>query len=242
MSSIPNTLIIGVFLHGELHLTDNGDIDNDIVPVGMRVTVINSVAPGVPNISTLEDYEHIATQISKTVKERKNYDTLTKSQINSVAENLRDTIVKENKDQANDIINEHQHLYSKHKVNPILQKFAHQYGNSFKIKTYEENDKLPNKLFIKFSEGEVINPDNIPENYFNNIVLYNLEELDLFKMLESVGLDINKITLGEMLEFLVNLGVQNLIMVDLSCSVFKGKSEFLTERNIRLTRRKMLFN
>jgi hypothetical protein len=159
-----------------------------------------------------------------------------------IAENLRDTIVKENKAQANDIINEHQHLYSKHKINPILQKFAHQYGNSFKIKTYEANDKIPNKLFIKFSEGEVINPDNIPENYFNNIVLYNLEELDLFKMLESAGLDIDQITLGEMLEFLVNLGVQNLIMVDLSCSVFKGKSEFLTERNIRLKRRKMLFN
>jgi hypothetical protein len=237
MSSIPNTLIIGVFLHGELHLTDNGDIDNDIVPDGMRVTVINSVAPGVPNISTLEDYEHIATQISKTVKRRKNYDELTNSQINMIAENLRDTIVKENKAQANDIINEHQHL-----INPILQKFAHQYGNSFKIKTYEANDKIPNKLFIKFSEGEVINPDNIPENYFNNIVLYNLEELDLFKMLESAGLDIDQITLGEMLEFLVNLGVQNLIMVDLSCSVFKGKSEFLTERNIRLKRRKMLFN
>lgn len=45
-----------------------------------------------------------------------------------------------------------------------------------------------------------------------------------------------------MLEFLVNLGVQNFIMVELSCSEFKGKSEFLTEKNIRLKRIKMLFN
>ena len=242
MSSIPNTLIIGVFLHGELHLTDNGDLDNETVPDGMNVTIINAVAPGVPNISTLEDYENIASQISKTVKERKNYGILTNSQINIIAENLRDMLVKENKVQSNDILKEHQHLYSKNKVRPVLQKFVHQYGNSFKIKTYEANDKIPNKLFIKFNEGEVINPDNIPENYFNNIVLYNLEELDLFKMLESAGLYIDQITLGEMLEFLVNLGFQNLIMVDLSCSVFKGKSEFLTERNIRLKRRKMLFN
>jgi hypothetical protein len=242
MSTIPKTLIIGVFLHGELHITDNGDLDNENVPDGMRVTIINAVAPGVPNISTLEDYENMARQISKTVKERKNYDTLTKCQINMIAENLKDMLVKENKVQSNDILNEHQKLYSKNKVSPTLRKFVHQYGNSFKIKTYEANDKIPNKLFIKFNEGEVINPDNIPENYFNNIVLYNLEELDLFNMLESVGLDINQITLGEMLEFLVNLGVQNLIMVDLSCSEFKGKSEFLTERNIRLKRRKMLFN
>ena len=109
---------------------------------------------------------------------------------------------------------------------------------------------IPKTLIIwVFLHGELhltdngdLDNDNIPENYFNNIVLYNLEELELFKMLESAGLDIDQITLGEMLEFLVNLGVQNLIMVDLSCSVFKGKSEFLTERNIRLKRIKMLFN
>jgi hypothetical protein len=242
MSSIPKTLIIGVFLHGELHLTDDGDIDNDIVPDRMRVTVINSVAPGVPNISTLEEYEHMATQISKTVKEGKNYDKLTNSQINRIAENLRDMLVKKNKDQSNNIIKEHQHLYSKNNVTSVLQKFVHQYGNSFKIKTYEANDKIPNKLFIKFNEGEVINPDNIEEKYFNNIVLYNLEELDLFKMLKSAHLDIDQITLGEMLEFLANLGVQNLIIVDKSCSTIKGNPEFLTERNIRLIRRQMLFN
>ena len=194
MSSIPKTLIIGVFLHGELHITDNGELDNENVPHGMSVTIINAVAPGVPNISTLEDYENMARQISKTVKERKNYDTLTKCQINRIAENLTDMLVKENKVQSNDILKEHQKLYSKNKVSPTLRKFVHQYGNSFKIKIYESNDKIPNKLFIKFNEGEVINPDNIPENYFNNIVLYNLEELDLFKMLESVGLDINQIT------------------------------------------------
>ncbi len=240
--SIPKTLIIGAFLHGELYLTDNGELNMDTVPDGMRVTLINAVAPGVPNISTLEDYENMAAQISNIVKRRKNYDELTKSQINSIAENLRDTIVKENKAQANDIINEHQHLYSKNKVRPALQKFVHQYGNSFKINTYEAQDKIPNKLFIKFNEDEVINPDNIEENYFNNIVLYNLEELDLFKMLKLGGLDIDQITLGQMLEFLVGLGVQNLIIIDLSCSIIKGNPEFLTERNIRLTRRKLLFN
>jgi len=59
-------------------------------------------------------------------------------------------------------------------------------------------------------------------------------------MLLSIGSDINQITLGQMLEFFVNLGVKNLIMVDMSCSTFRGKSEFLTERNIRQLRRQIL--
>ena len=241
MTSIPKTLVIGVFLHGELHIKYNGEINNDIVPDGIRVTVINAVAPGVPNISTLQDYENIATKISKNIKRRKNYDKLTKSQIRCLSGSLRDMLVSENQNQAIDIIKEHQYLYSKNNVNPTFQKFAYQYGNAFKMKTYEANENIPNKLFIRFSEGEVINPDNIKENYFNNIVLYNLEELDLFSMLLSSGLDINQITLGQILEFFVNLGVENLIMVDMSCSTFKANPEFLTERNIRQTRRKMIF-
>ena len=244
MSSIqiPKTLIIGVFLHGELHLHDNGEINNDVVPAGMRVTVINAVAPGVPNISTLRDYEKMATKISRVVKRKKNYDKLTKCQINELSETLKDTLIKQNKTQSDDIIKEHQKRYLKNTVRPELQKFAHQYGNSFKIKTYGANDKIQNKLFTKFAEGEVINPNSVPEKYFNKIVLYNLGELDLFKMLASVGLDIDQITLGQILEFLFNLGVQNLIMADLSCSTIKGNPEFLTERTIRLKRRQMLFN
>lgn len=242
MSVIPETLVIGVFLHGELHMKDNGELNYDIVPDGMRVTVINAVAPGVQNISTLQDYEIMAEKISVKVKTRKNYDKLTKSQIKNLSESLRDMLVITNKNQATDIIKEHQYLYSRQKVNLTFQKFAHQYGNAFKIKTYNTNDFIPNKLFIKFSEGEVINPDNIQENYFNNIVLYNLEESDLFRMLLSTGLDINQITLGQMLEFFVNLGVKNLIIVDMSCSAFKGNSQYLTERNIRQLRKQILAN
>ena len=49
-----------------------------------------------------------------------------------------------------------------------------------------------------------------------------------------------KITLGQILEFFVNLGVKNLIIIDMSCSAFKGNSQYLTERNIRQLRRKIL--
>lgn len=240
--SMPKTMIVGVFLHGTLHIKNNGEVNTINVPDGMHVTVINAVAPGVPNISTLQEYENIATKISTFVKTKKRkYNKLTKPQIETLSVHVKNMLVSENKNQATDIIKEHQYLYSKKDVNPNFQKYTYQYGNAFQIKAYNTNDTIPNKLFIRFSEKELVNPDNIKETYFNNIVLYNYDELYLFNMLLSVGLDINQITLEQMLEFFIVLGVENVIMIDMSCSVFNSTPEFLTERNIRQTRRQMLF-
>ena len=46
MLSIPKTIIIGIYLHGELHLKKNGSLRKDIVPNNMNVRIINGVAPG----------------------------------------------------------------------------------------------------------------------------------------------------------------------------------------------------
>ena len=61
-------------------------------------------------------------------------------------------------------------------------------------------------------------------------------------MLQSVGMDIEQITTSQLIEFLSSLGVENLIIVDFSCYVFKGETIHLTERNIRHTRRKIMSN
>jgi hypothetical protein len=150
-------------------------------------------------------------------------------------------LVKTNKEQSKDIIKEHQRLYSKNKVSKTFQQFAHQYDHSFRITTYDSGHKMPDKLYSKFGEGEALNPDNIEEKYFNTVVLYNLEgESDIFEILQSVGMDIDQITTSQLIEFLSSLGVENLIIVDFSCYVFKGESKHLTERNIRHTRRKIM--
>ena len=212
--NIPKTLVIGIYLHGVLPLNENGEIQTEKVPDGLCVTTINSVAPGISNISTIEDMENIATKLSISIKTRKNYDKLTNLQIKNLSENLRTLLVNTNKDQSSDII----------KV------YHRQYSNS-----------IPNKLFNKFSDGELINPKNFPEHYFNKIILYNLDEFNLFEMLESVGLDVEEISMEHLMVFLVRLGVKNLIIIDLSCSVFNGDAKFLSDRHIRQIRRQILF-
>ena len=239
--NIPKTLVIGIYLHGVLPLNENGEIQTEKVPDGLCVTTINSVAPGISNISTIEDMENIATKISISIKTRKNYDKLTNLQIKILSENLRTLLVNSNEDQSSDIIKVYHRQYSKTQVKSSFQKFTYQYDNSFRIKTYDSFDSIPNKLFNKFSDGEPINPKNFPEHYFNKIILYNLDEFNLFEMLESVGLDVEEISMEHLMAFLVRLGVKNLIIIDLSCSVFNGDAKFLSDRHIRQIRRQILF-
>ena len=243
---IPKTMVIGIYLHGELPLNSNGNIKIDVIPNNMKVNIINGVAPGVPNISTLEDYENMARNVYNKIKRIKNWDKLTKSKTDNITKNIQILLKNTNKTQATKIIKEHQCSYSKNQMNNPLnnplnnpfKQFAHHYDNSFRITSYESGDKIPDKLYIKFRKGEVINPNNIEEKYFNRIVLYNLEgEPDIFEMFQSVGLNIDEITLGQLLEFLVNLGTENVIIVDLSCYIFKGEPKYLSERNIRYLRR-----
>ena len=239
--NIPKTLVVGINMHGELHFTESGSVKKDVIPNNFRVTVINAVAPGVPNISTFEKTEELSEKIYNRIKRRKHWNKLTKTQIDDLAENIKDLLVNTNKQQSKDIIREHQRLYSKNKVNKSFQNYVHNYDHSFKITSYDSGDKIPDKLYLKFQEGEVLIPDDVEEKYFNSIILFNLEgEPDIFEILQSVGMDIDQITTSQLIEFLSSLGVENLIMIDLSCSVFKGNSKHLTERNIRYTRRKIM--
>ena len=83
-----------------------------------------------------------------------------------------------------------------------------------------------------------VNPENITEQYFNQIVIYNLKgEPDIFDLLESVGMEIDEITTIQLIEFLQSLGVENLIIIDLSCSTFKSGEFSISDRRIRYMRR-----
>lgn len=232
--TIPKSLIIGIYLHGEYHFEDVSEkINEDVVPNKMHIAIINAVAPGVPNISTLKNYENMASQISNEIKQVKNYNKLT-----NLSTTLRDLLVNINENPSKEIIKNYHHSHSIHQS---FKSFVYHYDNSFNIKTFDANETIPNKLFIKFIKGEIKNPHNIPEKYFNHIVLHNLDgEPDLFDMLKSSGLNINQISLVQILEFLVHLGVENLLIVDLSCAIFVKQPRPLTERHVRQLRRHMI--
>jgi hypothetical protein len=246
--NIPKTLVIGINMHGEIHLQDNGTPKTEYLYENINVKIINAVAPGVPNVSTLENYENLAVNISTKCETIKNWNKLTKNNITEISGSIKNLLVECNQEEAKLIIKEHQNLYSKKQINHNFQKYAHLYGKSFNISEYVPNKKIINKRFVKFTDEEINNfdPDensetNLEYNYFNKIVIYNLEgEPDIFELFESMGLNVTEITLYELIEFLSNAGAENLIIIDLSCSIFRGNPEYLYERNIRHLRRQII--
>jgi hypothetical protein len=238
---IPKTLIIGINMHGEIPLKENGYVMEGIVPEKIQVTVINAVVPGVPNISTLENYEALAETVSKKISSsKKDWDKISSSQIDKLTENIKSLLIKENKSQSKEIMKHHQLLQSRKTVDVNFQRYTHSYDRAFKITTYKENEYIPDKLYYKFRDGEVLNPDNIREQYFNKLVVYNLEgEPDIFELLEIVGMEIEEITTLQLLDFLQSLGVEKIIIVDLSCSVFASKEFSISDRKIRYMRRSL---
>jgi len=238
---IPKTLVIGINMHGELNLDVNKNPIYAIVPENMYISTINSVAPGVPNISTLENYDMFAEHISEKIKTITDWDTI---DIEHLTVEIRELLVELNEEQSRDIIKLAQQNYSKGNMTDKMKAaYAHHYNKSFQIKNYHGGMRIPDKIFLKFTDREIENiaPDGLEDSYyFNKIVLYNLEgEPDLFEFLEMVGHSVDRITISQMCDFLNSLGVVNLIIVDLSCSIFRGETE-LTEREIRYARRQMI--
>lgn len=238
--SISKTIIIGINMHGEIPLDINGTPIQAIVPEGMYISVISATVCGVPNISTLDNYENIAEGVSEQTKMITNWNTMSKREINDISQSIKNILIATNNEESSNIIKDYQSLYKKGKQNTDMARFSHHYDKAFNISTFDSESNIPNKLYLKFQEGEVQDVNNIEPYYFNKIVIYNLDgEPDIFELLQSMGMNIDEISTLDMLTFLRSLGVENLIIVDLSCNVFKGDSAHLTDRNIRQIRRTM---
>jgi hypothetical protein len=241
--NLPKTLIIGVTTHGEIHLDNNCQPLKYAVPENMYINIINASVPGVPNISKLENYEDMSERISQKINTITNWDTFTKSDVNQLSTNLQQLLIEENQEQSADLIKIHQKLYNKGIKDVNMERFSHHYDKAFSISTFEHGDYMPNKLYVKFEPNELDEMDkNIEQYYINKIILYNAEgEPDIFNLFETIGFSLNAINVGDLISFLQPLGVQNLLIIDLSCYVFKSSNDncLISDTQIRYLRRTM---
>lgn len=238
---LPKTLVIGINTHGEIPVDENLDIYRH--QPNINILKIDAVAPGVSNIYTLEHFEKISQQINNYINRTKNWNKLTNKQITKIAHNLTELLLTLNTEEIKNIVEEHQRLYSKHEPNIHFQRFSHSFEHSYKLNQYSHLEKhmIHNKIYSKFEKKDYNNPDNIDLYYFNKIIAYNLTgQPDIFDIIKSLGVNIEQITLFQLIDILINSGVKNIIIIDLSCSTFKSNHSDLSERYIRSTRRIML--
>lgn len=227
---VPTTLYIGINTHGAIDINSDNKIVTFSVPQEINITYISSVAPGVENILTLEVSEKINKNIDNYLKEQTNKQT-NKTQI---VENIVNIARKEENILAKYIKNDY---YNNRKVE--LAHYLYTRDKSFTVKEYTGKMPIYEKRFIEFTEKEISNYeiDIDDANYFNKIIIYNIDCIDLLQQIK-LYFGRSYIYLSELITVLVSMGAKNIIFLDLSCNTFLANNK-LSERSIRHMRRNM---
>ena len=249
---LPKTIILGLNLHGEINVNNRVP---EIKPLDINCLIqLNAVACGVANISSFTNYEMLSKEVDLFIKSHQmdwnsNYK---EDELLSYVENIQRLLIKENDEEQKKIEKEYKKKISEKDCDTKLISYMKQYfdtiDKSYNISAFKEYVPIANKLFYKFSEDELkelmrLKKINKSNDYFNKISVYNsLDEMDIFTLLSSLGYTLDLISLFDLIDFLKGAGVENIIMIDLSCEVFKDEMESLTDRDIRCVRNYMQKN
>jgi hypothetical protein len=244
---VPKTIIIGLNLHGEIPIDTDGN-PNTMTVKNNYIVKLNLVSPGVPNISTFENYSNLSNVTNKIIQKsgidwsKKRNKIKINDLVNDIKEKLKMENLKNFKE-INDYIKIPKNESSG--INEHMKNFLRNYDNSFEVYKFDKGDSISNKLLYKFTTNELkaakINKNTINEEFINKIFIYNIEGTpDIFELLKLLGHETNSITLFDLIEFFENFGVDNIVFIDFSCSVFKHSNhKKVSERQIRQTRREI---
>ena len=246
--SFPKTVVVCCNTHGEIPIqvdsSNNQLMDIDIninkmtkeLPPGIEhFHKISAVLPGVANISTLENSEYLTQKV---------FDEIANCEINEknmwyFVNRIQKRLISAN--QYHHKIIMEQKLSSTDSNAKYLNKFQNYSDQMFnRVHFSQKKATFINKIFYRFKPDDLKNMENTESlesaKYFNKIVIMsgNEEEtLDIFELLEMVGVHTDEISLYEILELLAGLGATNIAYVDLSCGWVRTDAR--TERRIRKT-------
>jgi len=241
------TFIVGINLHGEIPLDSSGNPETKTIEQNYIIK-LNGVSPGVPNISTLENYNNLNNITRKLVKKNpwlkypmksdRLLEGYKEKMVNFVTE-IKNKFIEENTENIKGIEKEYSKKRRFNDVSEHEQNFIHNKDSIFKITSFETGDTIANKLFLKFTPDELeqlgIDEHVIADEGFNKIIIYNLDNTDVFQLL---GEEYQYITLFNLIDLLTGMGAENIIFIDLSCSVFTSDPE-ISKRTIRTVRRRL---
>lgn len=245
---LPRTIILGTNLHGEIPLDEQGQPHT--TPLQIKTLIeLNAVTCGVPNVSTFETYDRLSNVVDEFIEaEPLNWnEEHSRAELVSYTEQIRDLLVEDNAEERKDI--EKQYRKMRRSEPSALEKhfesYVHTTEKAYKISAFKQGDTISNKLFYRFSPAELdqydIDEDDIADAYFDKIFVYNTDDkIDIFELLESIGYDMSEITLFQLIEMLPGIGVENIILIDLACNIFKDSNNtMLSARSTRAKRREM---
>jgi len=245
---LPRTVILGINLHGEIPLNEQGLPYTKNLEI-QNLIQLNSVACGVPNVSTFETYDKLSELVADFVDEEPLHwdENINKEELKEYSTKIQDILTENNKEEKSDI--ERQYKKLKTSDQPDLAKsfgsYVHTSDKAYKITSFVQGDIISDKIFYKFTPEELeqydLDEETVENAYFNKIFVYNTEDkINIFELLQAIGHELSEISLFNLIELLQGMEVENIILIDLSCAVFKNfNKEMIDERHERYLRREM---
>lgn len=241
----PNTIILGMNLHGEIKLNNEEKPEIKQIPPNIKnIIQLNVVAPGVPNISRMENYNKLLNLTEQFVHNNTFSSYPNKEELIDYVKHIQQILISESKAENHQMEKYYKQLLTKNGSQKEIQKFEnyiYSLDKTYMINSYNAGHFISNKLFYKFSEVELRELSEIHTN-FNKIVIYNDEKMDVFELIKFVsGVEINEISLFDLIDFFVGVGgVENIIFIDMSCSIIKNSNNIVVnDRKIRAIRREI---
>jgi hypothetical protein len=226
----PKTVVIAITCHGTIVINNKtNEPETFNIPNKMKIIKLSAVTPGVCNftvdedmdkfIKTILDKEH-KKEMEKGIKKPTTYvKTLANLYQNIEEETLKETV------KASTDSNEN-----------IRKEYIHNLDKRYKIVNYnKKHPKIINKLYTRNNKTE----QNISEWDFGIFALNVLGKPDLITLLKGRSYtDANvSVNLEEIIYFLKGKGVEQIILLDMSCSNFEYEDNTsLDERTTRTIR------
>ena len=229
----PKTVVIAITCHGTIVIdNETNEAETFSIPNKMKIIKLSAVTPGVCNFTVDEDVDKFIKTIldkehKKMDKEIKTPNTYVKTLANLYQNIEKETLIETMK--ASTDSNE-----------SIRKEYIRNLDKRYKIVNYnKKHPKMVNKLYTRNSKTE----QNISEWDFGIFALNVLGKPDLITLLKGRSYKDTNVTvkLEEIIYYLKGKGVEQIILLDMSCSNFEYEDNTsVNERTTRSIRNNLL--
>jgi len=233
----PETALIVITSHGEIPITKD-PITKENIPYTFiipneisSITKLSVIAPGVCNITNTEDVDDFVKRLMEKIKDPNEYNGLLTDPINYL-----NFLAQFNKEIENQVVMEtikEKHAKTENYDPTVHDDYVYHINKRYNVTQYKSDDEMLNKVYTRNNRTDL----NISAWDHQMILVNALGKPDLFIEINGKSFqDKNsELVFSNVVEFLKNKGVKNIILIDLSCSVFESEATISKrdERGIR---------